>query len=98
MVRSSFPKWGKTWNGATSFLDFPTDFAECIRTNMNQMTNVQEAGHTDLENQMEQAEFASCHLIDIKICHRFPSSKRKQQDECVKENATASKVENLIYL
>ena len=28
---------------------------------------VQEAGLTDLENQMEQAEFASCHLIDIEI-------------------------------
>ena len=25
------------------------------------------AGLTDLENQMEQAEFASCHLINIKV-------------------------------
>ena len=31
------------------------------------MSRVQEAGLTDLENQMEQAEFASCHLINIEI-------------------------------
>ena len=31
------------------------------------MRKVQEAGLTDLEYQMEQAEFASGHLIDVKI-------------------------------
>ena len=54
-------------NRATSFLEFPTDFLECIRTNVNQMRKVQEAGLTDLESQMEQAEFDSCHLVDTKI-------------------------------
>ena len=53
--------------GATSFLDFPTGFPECIRTNVNQMRNAQEAGTTDPENQMKQAEFVSCHLVDIEI-------------------------------
>ena len=31
------------------------------------MRRAREAGLTDFENQMEQAEFASCQLIDIKI-------------------------------
>ena len=42
-------------------------FPERIRTNANQMRNVQEAGVTDLENQIEQAGFPSCHLINIKV-------------------------------
>ena len=40
---------------------------ESTRTNVNQMSKVQKAGLTDLEYQMEQAEFASGHLIDAKI-------------------------------
>ena len=40
---------------------------ECLRTNVNKMRKVQEAKLTDLENQMEQAEFAAGHLIDVKI-------------------------------
>ena len=44
---------------------FLLNFPECIRTHVNQMRRVQKAGVTDLENQMEQTEFASCHLIDI---------------------------------
>ena len=39
---------------------------ECIRTNVNQMRKVQEAGLTDLEYQMEQVESAAGHLIDKK--------------------------------
>ena len=31
------------------------------------MRKVQQAGLTDLENQMEQAEFAAGHLIDVEI-------------------------------
>ena len=42
-------------------------FPECIRTNVNQMRKVQEAGLADLENQMEQTEFAAGHLIDVEI-------------------------------
>ena len=34
---------------------------------MNQMRDVQEAGLTDIENQIEHAKFASCHLVDIKV-------------------------------
>ena len=67
MTQASFPKRGKTRKGATSFLDFPTNFPECTGTNVNQMRNVQEAGLTDLENQMEQAEFVFRHLVDIKV-------------------------------
>ena len=43
-------------NDATSFLEFPTDFPESIRTNVNRMKNMREAGLTDPEKQMEQAE------------------------------------------
>ena len=34
---------------------------------MNQMRKVQEAGFTDIEYQMERADFASGHLIDVKV-------------------------------
>ena len=54
-------------NGATSFLEVPTEFPECIRTNVNQMRDVQEAGLVDLENQMKVAEFAACDLVIIKV-------------------------------
>ena len=67
LTQASFPKRGKTRKGATSFLDYPTVFPECTGTNVNQMRNVQEAGLTDLENQTEQAEFASRHLVDMKV-------------------------------
>ena len=48
------------------------------------MRKVQEAGHTDLENQMEQTEFAAGHLIDVEIAIDSLLLKRKQQDEGVK--------------
>ena len=67
LILPSFPKWGKTWNGATSFLEFHAKFSECKRTNVNQIRNEQEAAVTDLENQMKQAEFAFCHLVNIKV-------------------------------
>ena len=47
------------------------------------MRKVQKAGLTDLENQMEQAEFAAGHLIDVEIAIDFLLLKRKQQDEGV---------------
>ena len=67
LIQPSFSEWGKTRNDATSFLELPTEFPESIRTNVNRMGNVQAAGLTDLENQMEQAEFASGHLINTKV-------------------------------
>ena len=57
---------------------------ECIRTNENLMRKVQETGLTDLENQMEQAEFAAGHLIDVEIAIDSLLLKRKQRDEGVK--------------
>ena len=48
------------------------------------MSKVQEAGLTDLENQMEQVEFAACHLIDVQIAIDSLLLKRQQQDEGVK--------------
>ena len=48
------------------------------------MRKVQEAKLTDLENQMEQAEYAAGHLIDVKIAIESFLLKRKQQDEGVK--------------
>ena len=47
------------------------------------MRKVQEAGLTDLENQMERAEFAAGHLIDVEIAIDSLLLKRKQQDEGV---------------
>ena len=50
------------------------------------MRKVQEAGLTDLENQMEQAEFAAGHLIDVKIAIDSLLLKRNQRHEGL-ENA-----------
>ena len=47
------------------------------------MKKVQEAGLTDLENQMEQTEFAAGHLIDVEIAIHSLLLKGKQQDEGV---------------
>ena len=47
------------------------------------MRKVQEAGLTDLENQMEQAEFAAGHLIDVEIIIDSLLLKRKEQHEDV---------------
>ena len=59
------------------------------------MRRVQEAGRTDLENQMEQVEFASCHLINIEIAINSLLLKRKQLDEGV-EIANELKVHNVL--
>ena len=48
------------------------------------MRKVQEAGLTDLEYQMEQAEFASGHLIDVKIAIDSVLLKQNSKDEGVK--------------
>ena len=48
------------------------------------MKKVQEAGLTDLEYQMKQAEFASGHLIDVEIAIDSLLLKAKQQDEGAK--------------
>ena len=49
------------------FPGIPALFPECISNNVSWMTKVCQAGLTDLENQMEQTEFAAGHLINIKI-------------------------------
>ena len=45
------------------------------------MRKVQEAGLTDLKYQMEQAEFAAGHLIDVEIAIDSLLLKRKQRDK-----------------
>ena len=60
------------------------------------MGKVQETGLTDLKNQMEQAEFAAGHLIDVEIAIDSFLLKRKQQDEGV-ETAKDIKRENELY-
>ena len=47
------------------------------------MRKVPETGRTDLENQMEQAEFAAGHLMDVEIAIDSLLLKRKQQVERV---------------
>ena len=58
------------------------------------MRRVQKAGLTDLAKQMEQAEFASCHLINIEIAINSLLLKGKQQDEGV-EIANYLNVQNV---
>ena len=60
------------------------------------MRKVHEAGLAGLEIQMEQADFASCHLINIEIAINSLLPKRKQQDEGV-EIANDLKVQNVLY-
>ena len=79
---------------ATSFLESPPTFPECIRNNVSWMSK--EPGLTDLENQMEQAEFAAGHLINIETAIDSLLLKRKQQHGGVEiENET--KVQNVLY-
>ena len=66
LIEPSDPKRGKTRYGAANFLEFPTEIPDYIRTDLNQMKNVQETGLTDLENQFKQAEFVFCHLVNIR--------------------------------
>ena len=54
-----------------------------------------ETGFTDLENQMEQAEFAAGHLIDAKIAIDSLLLKRKQQHEEVE--IANEKKQNVLY-
>ena len=54
------------------------------------MRKKHEAGLTDLENQMEQAEFAAGHLIDVEIAIDSLLLKSKKQDEGV-ETANETK-------
>ena len=44
-----------------------------------------ETGLTDLENQMEQAEFAAGHLIDVEIAIDSLLLKRKRQNKGVEK-------------
>ena len=73
-------------------------FPECIRTNVNQMRKVHEAGLRDLEYQMEQADFASSHLIDVKIAIDSLLLEEKQQDEEVKSTNKLKSAECIIPL
>ena len=50
---------------------------------VNQMSRAQEAGLTDLDNQMEQVEVASCYLINMEIAINSLLLKRKQQEKGV---------------
>ena len=54
-----------------------------------------ETGLTDLENQMEQAEFAAGHLLDVKIAIDSRLLKRKQQHEEVE--IANEKMQNVSY-
>ena len=66
-TQPSFPKEEKLGIMPQISYSFLPISPECIRTAVNQRNRVQEAGLTDLENQMEQAEIASRHLINIEI-------------------------------
>ena len=62
------------------------------------MKKVQEAGFTDLENQMEQAEFAAGHLIDVEMAIDSLLLKRKQRDEGVKNANEKKRAQGIIPL
>ena len=57
------------------------------------MKKVQEAGLTDLENQMEQAEFAAGHLMDVEIAIDSLLLKSKKQDEGVETSNEIKRAE-----
>ena len=60
------------------------------------MRKVQKAGLTDLEYQMEQAEFAAGHLIVVEIAIDSVLLKRRHQNEGVKLQ-NKQNVQNVIY-
>ena len=60
------------------------------------MRKVQEAGLMDLKYQMEQAELASGHLIDVKIAIDSLLLKEKQQDEGVENTNKLKSAECII--
>ena len=62
------------------------------------MRKVQEAGLTDLENQMEQTAFAVGHLIDVEIAIDSFFLKREQQDEGVEIANEIKRAECIIPL
>ena len=62
------------------------------------MRKVQEAGLKDLKYQMEQAQLASGHLIDVKIAIDSLLLKEKQQDEGVKITNELKSAECIIPL
>ena len=62
------------------------------------MRKVQEAGLTDLENQMEQTEFAAGHLIDVKIAIDSLLLKTKQQNKRLEIATEIKRAECIIPL
>ena len=62
------------------------------------MRKAQEAGLTDLKYQMEQAEFAAGHLIDVKITIDSLLLKRKQRHEGVEIAKEIKRAECIIPL
>ena len=62
------------------------------------MKKVQEAGLTDLENEIEQAKFAAGHLTDVEIAIDSLLLKRKQQDEGVEIANETKRAEFIIPL
>ena len=86
-------KWGNQ-EDCPNFLESPLIFPECIRNNESWMSK--EPGLTDLENQMEQTEFAAGHLIDLEIAIDSLLLKRKQQNGGV-EIANEYRVQNELY-
>ena len=84
LIQHSFLKWGKTRNGATSFLKLPTDFSG---THAYQRELVEECARSWTDRSRESDGTGGlCFLQSgwYKNSHRFSSSKRKQQDEDVR--------------
>ena len=71
-------------------------FPKCIRNNVSWMSKAWQAALTDLENQMEQTEFAAGHLIHIKIAIDSLLLKWKQH-KWRSGNREQNKVQNLLY-
>ena len=57
----------ETRYNANSFLESPSKFSGMFTYPRQPDEESKEAGPTDLENQMEQAKIACCHLINKKI-------------------------------
>ena len=61
------PRKCHTGIGVESFPECPINGTGMYTCQREKDEEIQETGLTDLENQMEQTEFAAGHLIDVKI-------------------------------
>ena len=94
---TQLPKNEETGNITTSFPESPINGTGMYTCQREKDEEIQEAGLTDPENQMEQTEFAAGHLIDVKIAIDSFVLKEKHHNENVESFNECEKVQNVLY-